>query len=192
MTQLTYKGFHACKNEGGYEHMVSNIPFKSGSGRDQWLTEGFYFWTDSDYWARQWRKASMKADQKVIGEFDITLCHDTELLDLVGNVQHQFNFRKLKQTLIKFLPKEEQKGITVHQIIKFFRNREEIFPYSAIKAQDGQAMESLRFVDPEFGHDEEMQLVTRQQMCVFEKAKDRISLTGFTLPIEFNDQYNAE
>lgn len=192
MTQLTYKGFHACKNEGGYNHIVQNIPFKSGNGKDQWLTEGYYFWTDSDYWAKQWRKRKMKSSQKVIGEFDIKLCHETELLDLVGNVKHQFYLRDLKRELMNTLTKDEQGEITVHQIISYFRQRELVFPFSAIKAQDGQCMEELRFVDPEFGYDETMQLVTRQQMCVFEKAKDKITLTGFSHPSEYTDQYNAE
>ncbi|EJE4209116.1 hypothetical protein WOC12_00385 [Vibrio parahaemolyticus] len=191
MTQLTYKGFHACKNEGGYKHIVENIPFKSGDGKDQWLTQGYYFWTDYNYWAKQWRKENMPLEQKVIGEFDIKLCHETELLDLVGNVAHQFEFHNLKKIVLKTLPKEEQKKVTVHQIIKFLRAREEIFPYSAIKAQDGKSLFKLPFVDPEFSGGD-MSLVTRQQLCVFDKAKDRICLKRFDHPKEYDDQFQTK
>ncbi|HCZ9266987.1 TPA: hypothetical protein O4G69_003553 [Vibrio alginolyticus] len=192
MTQYMYKGFHACKNEGGYEHIVENIPFKSGDGEDQWLTQGFYFWTDCNYWARQWRKNSMPLDEKVIGEFDISLCEKTELLDLVGNVAHQFEFHHFKKMVLKSLPKEEQKNVTVHQIIRFLRERENIFPYSAIKAQDGKSLSKLPFVDPEFSSSgEEISLVTRQQLCVFDKAKDRICLKGFDHPKEYDEQFKT-
>lgn len=181
MTQQTYKGFHTCKDEGTYEHIVSNIPFKSGDGENQWLTEGFYFWTDSPYWAKQW----LGKQKKVIGQFDIELCKDTELLDLVGNVEHQLQFVILKNTLLEILDLEEKKKISVHQVISYFRQREAMFPYFAIKAEDGRKLESIRFIDPRFGRNERMDLVTRQQMCVFEKAQDRIKLTGFNEPAEF-------
>ena len=191
MTQLTFKGFHACKNKGGYQHIVENIPFKSGDGKDQWLTEGFYFWTDHNYWARQWRKAKVPIVEKVIGEFDIELCNETELLDLVGNVKHQFEFHDFKKEVLKTLPKEEQKNITVHQIISYFRDRELVFPYSAIKAQDGKSLFKLQFVAPEFSGGE-LPLVTRQQLCVFDKAKDRISLKGFDHPKEYDEQFKTK
>ncbi|WP_318473288.1 hypothetical protein [Photobacterium leiognathi] len=188
MTQQIYKGFHTCKDKGGYEHIVKNIPFKSGSGEDQWLTEGFYFWTDSPYWARKW----LGTQNKVIGQFDIELCRETELLDLVGNVEHQLEFVKLKDTVLRHLDFVARKKICVHQVISYFRKRETIFPYSAIKAEDGRRLESIRFIDPKFqARKETMDLVTRQQMCVFEKAKDRIKLTGFDGPPEFTARFTS-
>ncbi|UCX03582.1 hypothetical protein [Shewanella glacialimarina] len=187
MTQQIYKGFHTCKNKGGYEHVVSNIPFRSGHGENQWLTEGFYFWTDSPYWAKEW----LSKQPRVIGEFKIELCRSTELLDLVGNVEHQLEFVKLKNTLLESIELAERKKITVHQVISYFRRRENMFPYSAIKAEDGKKLETMRFIDSKFQRSEKIDLVTRQQMCVFEKARDRIQLVGFEEPTEFQVRFTS-
>lgn len=191
MTQLTYKGFHTCKDKGTYEEILKGIPFKSGNGPNQWLTEGYYFWTDDPYWAKKW----LPKQKKVIGEFDIELCPKSELLDLVGNVKQQLQFHQLKKTVLDTLPKDQQAAITVHQIISFFRepHRAAIFPYAAIKAEDGRSISKIKFIDPKIpsSHGEEMALVTRQQMCVFEKGRDNINLCGFEEPKEFADNFSA-
>ncbi|MEZ8657739.1 hypothetical protein AB6D68_01355 [Vibrio cyclitrophicus] len=190
MTQLTYKGFHTCKNKGTYEDIVRKIPFESGDGPNQWLTQGYYFWTDDPYWAKKWGPK-----QKVIGEFDIELCPERELLDLVGNVKQQRQFNTLKNTVLKTLTKEQRAAITVHQVISYFRkpHREAIFPYAAIKAEDGRCVNKIKFIDPNIpsSHGEEMALVTRQQMCVFTKGREKINLCGFEEPKEFADNFSA-
>ena len=169
--------------------MLANIPFKSGNGPNQWLTEGFYFWTDSPYWAKKWLP---NVHTKVIGEFNIELCPNSELLDLVGNVLQQLEFVKLKNTMLDNLKQDQSKQVTVNQIIQYFRKRTLVFPYHAIKAEDGRCVEKIKFIDPKLRNNrEEIALVTRQQMCVFDTAKHRIKLCGFEEPQTFADNYSA-
>lgn len=173
-------GYHTCKLDNGFEYIRENIPFKSGNGPNQWLTEGYYFWTDSDYWAKRWGRPNSRA----IGEFDIELCFQEEVLDLVGNVKHQEEFVRFKNLIIKHIPKHKQHEITVHQIIKKLRQLESAFPYLAIKAEDDRRVEAIHFVDPAI-NESRINLITPQQMCVFEQARDRIQLVDFVEPPEF-------
>lgn len=173
--------YHTCKLKNGYDFIVENIPFKSGNGSNQWLTEGFYFWTDSDYWAKKWGHENTR----VIGKFEVELCNNKELLDLVGNVNHQLHFINLKNIILKKLKAEQKSIITINQIIGLLREEEDVFPYLAVKAQDGKTIEKIHFVDPSINHSK-LALVTRQQLCVFEQAKNRIKLCGFLEPKDFH------
>ncbi len=85
MGRQTHVGYHNCRNEGGKEFLKSSVPFLSGDGDNQWLTQGYYFWTDSPYWAERWNPGRDVA----ISEFKITFHTDDELLDLVGNADRK-------------------------------------------------------------------------------------------------------
>ncbi|MCG7552755.1 hypothetical protein [Pseudoalteromonas sp. Of11M-6] len=177
-------GYHTCKLENGFDYIVDNIPFRSGNGANQWLTQGYYFWTDSDYWAKKWGVSN----RRVIGQFNINLCFKKEVLDLVGNVQHQLEFIQLKDTILAKLDKEEiRKSVTVNQILSKLRCSKEIFPYLGVRAQDGRREEQIDFVDPKINRSK-LGLVTPQQLCVFEEAKDRIFLNGFIEPSDFAEK----
>lgn len=43
---ITIKGYHTCKTEGGWSYIRGNAPFLSEPNNRQWLTQGYYFWTD--------------------------------------------------------------------------------------------------------------------------------------------------
>lgn len=192
MTTISYIGFHTCKLKGEYEQVSSAIPFLSGSSNNQWLTQGYYFWTDSDYWAKRWGKQG----ERVIGNFTIELCPKTELLDLVGNVNDQLEFIAYKNKLLSTLTTSQKKKITVNQIISYVRNKQlqhnGFFPYLAIKAEDGRKAEQIPFIDHKlnkFGSSQ--RLVTPQQLCVFEEARCRIKLVGFVEPNEYVERFSA-
>lgn len=181
ISQSKYVGYHTCKLINGYEYIVKNIPFKSGSGSNQWLTQGFYFWTDSAHWAKKWGVKN----SRVIGKFHISLCRETELFDLVGNVRHQEELISFKDEFFKHLPQDKLNNITVHQIIKKLRSLDErIFPYLAIKAEDKRCEQNINFVDPRINRSK-IDLITPQQMCVFEKGINRIVLDTFIEPDEY-------
>ena len=43
MGRQSHVGYHNCRDDGGYEHLKSSVPFLSGNGDNQWLTQGYYF-----------------------------------------------------------------------------------------------------------------------------------------------------
>ncbi|MBY8006806.1 hypothetical protein KW471_00690 [Vibrio fluvialis] len=191
MTALNYLGFHTCKLDGGYDHVKASIPFLSKPTKNQWLTQGFYFWTDSVYWAKKWGQKGNRA----IGQFSVTLCPKTELLDLVGNVDDQLEFVKYRDKVIDYLNVHHKNKVTVNQLVSYLRKKEEaangFFPYLAIKAEDGRSKCQMSFIDPAMDkYENKQRLVTPQQLCVFEKAKSRITLNGFVEPQEFMENFS--
>ncbi|MCC2607734.1 hypothetical protein [Planctobacterium marinum] len=174
-------GYHTCKLDNGFDYIVKCIPFKSHSGKNQWLTQGFYFWTDSDYWAKRWGKEG----NRVIGKFRLELCFKSEVLDLVGNVDHQLEFIRLKKLILDKLGSiGKDRDVTVNQVLSKLRQSTDVFPYLAVKAQDNKKIENIRFVDPHINK-ATMSMLTRQQICVFENARDKITLCGFIEPNDY-------
>ena len=195
MARLTYVGYHTCKTDGGYERVREVIPFLSGDGKNQWLTQGYYFWPDSPYWAKTWGQPNLRA----IGKFNIDLCHESELLDLVGNVCHSEHFQELVGMVMAHLDPKDKNDITINRAIFLLRklqskkNTKGIFPYLAIKAKDKRYDGSMSFIKPKPGSKApKMDLITRQQLCVFEEARPRIFLNGFIEPESFVDKYLKE
>ena len=168
--------YHTCKADNGYHFIVKNIPFISGNGSNQWLTQGYYFWTDSDYWAKKWGKPENRA----IGKFKINLCFSSEILDLVGNVEHQLEFQKFAELILQ--KTKEGDHLTVNQIVTWLRGKKEIFPYKGIKAEDQTRVVKYKFVSQ---RNETMSLVTRQQLCIFEEGREKVKLLGFIEPKSF-------
>ena len=78
--QVVHIGFHNCLNRGSYETIRQSVPFLSRSGPKQWLTQGYYFWTDDPYWAHQWNEGH----DTVISEFSITF---DSMLEISGNLK---------------------------------------------------------------------------------------------------------
>jgi hypothetical protein len=179
MEIIEHFGYHTCKLKNGYDYIVENIPFRSGDGENQWLTQGFYFWTDSDYWAKKWGHVG----SRVIGKFKIELCFQKEVLDLVGNVEHQVEFDAIAKRILNKLPQQQKNAMTMNQIVTKLRCHPDIFPYKGIKAQDGRCKTTFRFIDTNRA---EISLITPQQLCVFEEARDRITLCGFIEPELFS------
>lgn len=192
MKTTSYVGYHTCKMQGGYDQILTSIPFLSGSGPNQWLTQGYYFWTDSEYWAQKWGTQG----KRVIGNFTIDLCPETELLDLVGNVADQIEFVEYKNKILDSLHVSDKKNITVNQILSYLREKETqhpgVFPYIAIKAEDGRKREEINFIDKNLDKFKRTQsLITPQQLCVFEEARMKIKLVGFIEPIEYGERFSA-
>lgn len=197
MTDTYLTGYHSCKPKNGYDYVIDNAPFLSGNDKNQWLSQGYYFWTDSDYWAKRWPNPTAA---KVITKFKISASVKDEILDLVGNVEHQIHFSELIRK-IKDTTNKQDKHWTVNQIINYLRNDTpaDIFPYLGIKAEDNRKpVENIPFIDPIFDKKTRrykstptMGLITRQQLCIFQKARDNIRLVDVVFPDDFSIKFKT-
>jgi len=152
------KGFHTCRLNGW-----EKAPFLSEDNKRQWLTQGYYFWTDSSHFAHKWGKTSIQGDYAIV-ECAIEM-ERKYLLDLVGSVEDQLYFQKIATRYHEVLKKQkpDAKQPTVNVILAFYR-KNGLFPYHAIKAQDMYKEQKVTFI-----HDKNasLPLVTRQQLCLF-------------------------
>lgn len=174
--QTEIVGYHTCSSYGGKSHVLTSSPFFCDPNNDQWLTDGYYFWTDSDYFAHDWGKKG-KGYRRGYAIVQCRIVIDSHLLlDLVGNVDHQLYFEDMVQVYKERLKRTGTDDVaTVSQVIDFWRNEartdRNIFPYIAIKAQDGYHKDRMFFVE---GRGEFMPRLTRQQLCLFEDGKSSI------------------
>lgn len=188
MSQSVHIGYHNCLHRGTIEEIREGVPFLSGPGDNQWLSQGYYLWTDSPKYALTWNSGA----PTVVSEFEITFESRDELLDLVGNAKDIIEFEAMIGDVVKSLNARDATQITVNQVISYFRELQEsaefkgVFPYDAVKAQDkarsagGEVV--LKFVRQ---RKETLIALTRQQMCVFEKARAKIRFKCFIAPQEF-------
>lgn len=192
MGRQTHIGYHNCRDEGGYDFLAESVPFLSGNGDNQWLTQGYYFWTDSPYWAERWNPSF----QTAISKFSITFHNDNELLDLVGNTEQIFEFQKMRQKVARSMNIKDVSKVTVSQVIDYFRKIERrpggagFFPYLAVKAQDNAKVPHfsvMRFIS-HWRRQETLACLTRQQMCVFRHARDRVTFSGFVSPSAYKER----
>lgn len=158
--------FHTCKKNG----QEYDAPFLS-KPNNQWLTQGYYFWTDSDYFAKKWGETHYESKNKAycVMKFDLSF-EKIELLDLVGNVEHKHIFFKFYEKIIKRLTGE----ISLAEIIQYMRDLEEripgAFPYKAVKSEDNRKLD-LVAIPVIRGAKENISIgLTRQQLCVFENC----------------------
>lgn len=166
--------YHACRYVPDLESIRSEVPFIS-KAEGQWLTQGYYFWTDTPTHAKTWRCGS--GNKNIISEFTLTFKKENLLLDLVGNVKHQ----ELFDGYIELL---EGKGvfqgvgekITISQVIFYLRKQEheDIFPFIAIKA--GDKHKSPYIFHESSKYRERCCFITRQQLCLFDKKHCDIEL----------------
>ncbi|EGQ7873533.1 hypothetical protein ACEWBT_14090 [Vibrio parahaemolyticus] len=189
-------GFHACSQQGGYEGVVEGIPFfaPESEQRSQWLSPGYYFWTDSPTYAKSWKP---QGHGRAIGKFTIELNisdEAEELLDLVGNVAHQEAFCELVEMVIEELPEKNAQNIMVNEVISYLRQDKEVFPFIAIKAMDNRNPKNPKnpMQTVKFAHDTNLRLplVTPQQLCLFDRS--RAKLVDFYEPDHYQEQFIKE
>lgn len=181
------KGYHTCKDKGGVQHIRENTPFLSRAD-NQWLGQGYYFWTDSDYWAKRWM-----SEPKVITKFDIAF-EKSKLFDLVGDVSHQ----ELFQSMCGLFGRGTQYGdaytekygeeITVGSVISFLRAQSvgsnDYFPFWAVRAKDKRYVSKIPF--SAVGRKTELFLVEPHQLCVYEEYKPQcIAFERFVHPAHY-------
>ncbi|EDN69418.1 hypothetical protein BGP_0809 [Beggiatoa sp. PS] len=189
MDVVKIKGFHTSSINGGWSFIQKNAPFLSGSGENQWLTQGFYFWTDSDYFAHEWGKKS------IYGDYAITEClleiEQPYLLDLVGSVEDQLHFEEMFKKYQSKLNKATGQSTepTVQAVIEYYRRintkQNGILPYLALKAQDNYKERNIRFTNQRI---EKLPLIMRQQLCLFEEGYHCIKSKRIIYPPTFKEK----
>lgn len=181
-------GYHTCKEKGTVQGIRDSVPFLSRA-ENQWLGQGYYFWTDSEYWARRWM-----SDPKVISKFSISMEKD-RVLDLVGDVSHQELLKSIVELFHEGHPYydlyKERYGekIAVGTVLSFLRSQseqcgnEEFFPFWAVRAKDRRHVASFPFCS---GGGKELFLVEPHQLCVYQEYKDRtVTFDKFVYPDHF-------
>jgi hypothetical protein len=193
---MTFKtfGYHTCRAKGTRDELMQKVPFLSRK-ENQWLGQGYYFWTDDPYWALKWGRS--EADI-VISEYEISL-EKERLLDLVGSVKHQLLFRRIvesfkKKGLLEQYSKKFERKLCVSRIIEWLLEEREkfdddqIFPFWAVRAKDRRSEMQLPF-SPDPHRREELFLVERHQMCVYAAFKDSVvKFKGFVHPPSFKEE----
>lgn len=209
MSIITFPGFHTCSQNGGYESVRSGIPFISDNSEDQWLTQGFYFWSHSAKFAKKWIPAEYRGKnnktrvKRAIGEFELSL-HQDSIWDLVGNSRHheeleQFSLvisRKYAKSKVK---KREPSEISVNEIVSEMRCMAEkgefksAFPYIAVKAVDNR-IKDVNFYSFTASGKETIKLPigNAQQICIFKKEEGNIKLKSFLEPHEYKMRFIQE
>jgi hypothetical protein len=174
----SFIGYHTCELRNCGKTTLKNGPFKSSinrtiddsSGRWQWLSTGYYFWTDSDHFAHKWGVKSVKGDYAII-KCALNL-PSQQVLDLVGNVTHQQWFIEMSdmyERSVKEKYRSKQRphaAVTVSTTIEHLRKKN-LFPFVAVKAEDDYSESKMAFTP---NTSEFMKLLKRQQLCVFESA----------------------
>lgn len=159
--------FHNCRAEGNKDTL--DVPFLSKAD-NQWLSQGYYFWTDSVRFAEKWGKG-----KRYVYQFKYVV-ERGNLLDLVGSVSDQLKFIedyiqtfKLLTTEIKELKKYQHANVPIGAIIKILREYDE-FPYHAIKAYDKPKI-SKYYRYSNIGN-QGAYIPTRQQIVIFKDFLD--------------------
>lgn len=161
--------FHVCEKNG----QECEAPFLSRPNH-QWLTQGYYFWTDSDYFAKKWGESHYenKGNDYCIMKFNLSF-DKKELLDLVGNVEHKLQFLKIVKRLRK-LNIIAQDAFSLKAVIYYLRklnkDYDEAWPYYAVKAEDKRDLDLMDIPVIEGGKELISIGPTRQQLCVFENC----------------------
>ena len=160
-------------------------PFHSNVNEQQWLGQGYYFWTDDDFYAHLWGCLKIKNDEGisqykykngyVITQFNISI-EPNNLLDLVGNARQQIYFYKLVKLYREEYCIDDIEDIPVSKIIDYCKLKSQdnfnVFPYFAIKACD--TAKNSKYFPFTTTSSETLILPTRQQLCVFSLYKNEI------------------
>lgn len=175
---LSYTVFHACSAKGGFDKVQRLTPFHSNRARQQWLTQGYYFWR-AESLATQWGKTSHSSDGEDYAILKAKLHLDEdELFDLVANTEHIEYFEKLLSKFMNFKNRELGKKYspTVSACLEYFREKAkrstDILPFIAIMAAESAVVQrDYQFIE-ERGNC--IALNKRVQICLFEGNEDKI------------------
>lgn len=172
----------------------------------QWLTDGYYFWLNSDRYAEWWGKYNLKSDY-LITQYEIVLDRD-DVLDLIENPDDEDHFFWLVEAYLeKYNESKGKPGAeqlpepTVSSILHFFRKTDpKIFPFKAVTITDlweaepvFQYLKTHKYLkmtpNSKSDHDK-YRPMGRPQICVFEEVKSCISNSIPIHPREYVDSFS--
>ena len=166
--------YHTCHLEGSLKSIFENSPYKCTPTAPQWLGNGYYFWTDSDFFAHKWGKQKGKYPKGyAITEYLVEI-PENSLLDLVGNVKDQLIFVEqikiyVERMGIELGSKSDAKNIPISKVLDHFRalskSDQSKFKYDAIKAMDYSSVETYLYKFTEEANQQELiPIPSRQQL----------------------------
>ncbi|OTK49831.1 hypothetical protein [Acinetobacter baumannii] len=169
----------------------------------QWLTDGYYFWLNSDRYAMWWGEGILRSDY-LVTRYEISLDRE-DVYDLLENPDDEDDFFFLVERYLKKYEESKKIGIneempepTVSTILHFFRTRHpEIFPYLAITITDNWIAEpvfryigkhkTLKMTPKSRTASDRYRPMGRPQICVFEDAKSFITSPQPIYPKQYVD-----
>lgn len=181
----TLELFHACRQDGGPEHVKANSPFLSEDNRRQWLTQGYYFWVEDIALAEEWGKSSVTGEYAIVrvkAQFS-----EHEILDLVSSPAHIKVFKTLIARFMEEM-KTKHRGKyhpTVSECIRYFRFLQR-FPFKGIIAAEepDRKMVRRKFIARA---ENVIALNSRQQLCLFAGSENIIVEKCIVRPADWAD-----
>ncbi|WP_272682553.1 hypothetical protein [Providencia sp. PROV124] len=171
--------FHTCATTHGRKFVSENAPFLSranGPTKWQWLSQGYYFWPDEDYFAHIWGRDAYKDDYAII-KCEINLSANV-VLNLASNITHSLYFKNLIELYIKKIKEVDPDAKpTVSTVIEHFRleaqKNKDIFPFEAIQAADCSSDAPKIQFTPNCSN--YMITIPRLQLCLFQSSHSAIT-----------------
>lgn len=167
--KLTFTVYHTCHLYGSVNDMFNNSPYRCVPNDKQWLGVGYYFWTDSEYFAQKWGERTGKYPQGyVITEYLVEIPEES-FLDLVGNVKDQLFFKEqildyVKRMEIELNSRDDARKIPISKVIDHLRTSSpQDIKYDAIRAMDYTGAYTFSYAFTEDDKDL-IPIPTRQQL----------------------------
>lgn len=179
--QLTL--YHSCdfRENDSIDSLKDKIPFLSRK-ENQWLTQGYYFWTSFKD-AQEWDVGNKR---KAVFSLQSIFTDDSYLYDLVGNSLHKEHFKEIASMLETELF-QGQKEITVAGVIGYLREKPDaIFKNVAVKATH-KCTRKFRFIYPKKRR-ERLLLPEKDQICIFENTKNFVQFSNIKHCKSANDE----
>jgi len=161
---LITRAYHSCLNKGGLEFIKTYAPFKS-KPKNQWLSQGYYFWLDRDDWAISWNKDKPEGNVVILYNIHLDYSNDNDVFDLLGNGLHSKLLSDFAKSYMARL--KTSKEPSVGELIEVMRKNKD-FNFKAIRVADKRKDMSLRFLNIH-GRSESLDLGNPIQLCVFDR-----------------------
>ncbi len=194
MIQITC--YQTCKIDSkGWQVLFSEFPHHARNSQSnlQWLGDGYYFWTDSDRFAKWWGTFRLKQPY-CITRYSINIEYDM-IFDMVGNTEHiEFFFEKLLktyQTLYEHARRFSMTKLpepTIATVIDHMRNfyKDQVFKYQAMKICDAWLDKESKLNFTPQSH-EFFPGARRIQLCIFSGEESCIQDKMPHFPKEYCD-----
>ncbi|WP_122039341.1 hypothetical protein [Asaia bogorensis] len=175
------EGFHTCLDSPNRSALAKQVPFLSHKN-DQWLGQGYYFWTEEPYWAHKWNprpKYGHPSRQKIVCAFDITLPEE-KFLDLL-TLKGQRWIMTASMVLAEVLKRDASVSEVFYYLLDKRRGNTAFFPYIAVRMRDNRSEGKLPIMKPNpksaWQRGETFSFGERHQMCVYQHYTSEPSAT---------------
>ena len=161
--------YQTVKDKGNHKEIETKGPIHCAKD-NAWLGHGFYFWDTFEELAHWWGEHRLKQPYmvwKALCDFDSDKC-----FDLHGEPNHILIFRKVAQEILDQKIDEDEKNITVAEVLYYIQDVLKITNYSAIRATGALSIspKNLKYTIKmpfEIGKHQFIDLLPAIQICIF-------------------------